>query len=157
MLLTVVRNTKGKLDSAQFYAGRFVFRQAKGRKPVTTLKLTGGTVRNCAHKAARSRARVAANGGKKRVRKLWGDGHGRFRTRGRYGAATVRGTKWLTKDRCDGTLVRVRRGRVSVADLGVQNREGGGDLPGGGEGGAAPAPTQVVKAGERTLVRAGRG
>ena len=51
------------------------------------------------------------------VRKLWGDGRGRFRTRGRYGAATVRGTKWLTQDRCDGTRVRVVRGKVGVQDL----------------------------------------
>jgi hypothetical protein len=42
---------------------------------------------------------------------------GRFRTRGRYAAATVRGTIWDTADRCDGTLVRVRRGVVSVTDL----------------------------------------
>jgi len=29
----------------------------------------------------------------------------------------VRGTIWLTEDRCNGTLVRVRRGSVSVRDL----------------------------------------
>jgi ferric-dicitrate binding protein FerR (iron transport regulator) len=29
----------------------------------------------------------------------------------------VRGTHWLTEDRCDGTLVRVRRGLVEVRDL----------------------------------------
>jgi len=54
---------------------------------------------------------------RKKVRRLWGDGHGRFRTKGRSGAATVRGTKWLTEDRCDGTLVRVARGVVSVRDF----------------------------------------
>ena len=58
----------------------------------------------------------------RRVRRLWGDGRGRFRTRGRYGAATVRGTKWLTLDRCDGTKVRVVRGKVAVRDLGHPNR-----------------------------------
>jgi hypothetical protein len=56
------------------------------------------------------------------VRRLWGSGRGRFRTRGRYGAATVRGTKWLTLDRCDGTNVRVVRGKVSVQDLVHPNR-----------------------------------
>ena len=35
---------------------------------------------------------------------------------GRYSAATVRGTFWLTADRCDGTLTRVRQGRVEVFD-----------------------------------------
>jgi hypothetical protein len=43
--------------------------------------------------------------------------HGKFRTRGRYSAATVRGTAWTTTDRCDGTLVTVQRGTVSVQDL----------------------------------------
>ena len=56
------------------------------------------------------------------MRKLWGDGRGRFRTRGRYGAATVRGTRWLTLDRCDGTKVRVVRGKVAVKDLARPNR-----------------------------------
>ena len=50
------------------------------------------------------------------VWRLWGDGKGRFRTKGKYGAATVRGTKWLTEDRCRSTLVRVKRGKVSVRD-----------------------------------------
>jgi len=31
-------------------------------------------------------------------------GGGRFRTRGRYSSATVRGTDWTVTDRCDGTL-----------------------------------------------------
>jgi hypothetical protein len=47
---------------------------------------------------------------------LWGDGKGSFRTTGKHSAATVRGTKWLTQERCDGTLTRVTRGVVSVFD-----------------------------------------
>jgi hypothetical protein len=46
-----------------------------------------------------------------------GNSSGRFRTRGRYSAATVRGTIWDTIDRCDGTLTRVRRGVVVVRDF----------------------------------------
>ena len=53
----------------------------------------------------------------KRVRRLWGNGKGAFRTRGRYASATVRGTIWLTEDRCTTTLIRVRSGRVDVFDL----------------------------------------
>jgi hypothetical protein len=49
--------------------------------------------------------------------KLWGNGKGKFRTNGKYSAATVRGTIWLTQDRCDGTLTTVKRGSVSVRDL----------------------------------------
>jgi hypothetical protein len=47
---------------------------------------------------------------------LHASGHGRFRTRGRYSAGTVRGTIWDTIDRCDGTLTTVRRGTVDVYD-----------------------------------------
>jgi hypothetical protein len=51
------------------------------------------------------------------LRLLWASGSGRFQTVGRYSAATVLGTKWLTEDFCDGTLVRVSRGVVAVENL----------------------------------------
>ena len=51
------------------------------------------------------------------VRQVWGDGKGQFRTKGRYASATVRGTRWLTADRCDGTFVRVQRGVIAVNDV----------------------------------------
>jgi hypothetical protein len=41
----------------------------------------------------------------------------RFRTRGRHSAATVRGTVWLTANRCDRTLTHVPRRRVAVRDF----------------------------------------
>ncbi|MEA2425883.1 MAG: hypothetical protein QOH13_2293, partial [Thermoleophilaceae bacterium] len=31
--------------------------------------------------------------------------------------ASIRGTTWLTDDRCDGTLIRVTQGSVTVHDL----------------------------------------
>ena len=52
----------------------------------------------------------------KKIRHLWGSGHGSFRTKGTYSAATVRGTKWLVQDSCAGTLTRVAQGVVSVRD-----------------------------------------
>ena len=51
----------------------------------------------------------------------------------------MRGTKWLTVDRCDGTLVRVVRGKVDVDDL-IRPRVG----------------VKRVRAGRQTLVRARR-
>ncbi len=63
------------------------------------------------------------------------DQGGSFRTRGRFSAATVRGTKWGTVDRCDGTLTIVRRGTVDVFDLELRK-------------------TIVVHAGHRYLARA---
>ena len=83
--------------------------QTRGARPVTQLALSGKL--SCGKGKASSSAR------KKKVRRLWGDGKGRFRTKGRYGAATVRGTKWLTEDRCNGTLMRVRQGVVAMLDF----------------------------------------
>jgi hypothetical protein len=51
------------------------------------------------------------------VRSLWGNGTGQFTTKGRYAAATVRGTVWHTSDQCDGTSVTARTGVVAVLDL----------------------------------------
>jgi hypothetical protein len=51
------------------------------------------------------------------VRRLWAKGSGKFQTRGRYASAAIRGTDWLTADRCDGTFVKTRQGIVSVLDL----------------------------------------
>ena len=54
---------------------------------------------------------------KKKKRRLWGDGKGKFRTKGQFSSATVRGTKWLVEDRCKGTLTQVKRGTVVVRDF----------------------------------------
>ena len=78
-------------------------------------------------------ASVAA---KKKKRRLWGDGEGKFRTKGKHSAATVVGTKWLVEDRCKSTLTRVVRGRVSVRDF-------------------AKKKTVIVRAGKRYIARAG--
>ncbi len=42
---------------------------------------------------------------------------GKFRTKGRYAAATVRGTKWTIADRCDGTLTHDLTDSVVVNDF----------------------------------------
>jgi hypothetical protein len=48
---------------------------------------------------------------------LHASAHGKFRTSGRYSAATVRGTKWSIADRCDGTLTRDITDSVAVNDF----------------------------------------
>jgi len=104
---------KGKTASADFFDGLFKLTQTKGAKPLTTLKLTEKL--SC---AKANRAAIAAKKKKKKKkRRLWGDGKGRFRTKGQYSSATVRGTRWLTQDRCGSTLTRVVRGRVAVRDF----------------------------------------
>jgi hypothetical protein len=64
---------------------------------------------------AKKKARSAQKR-KPKQRRLWGDGKGKFRTKGSYSAATVRGTKWLVQDTCTTTLTRVTQGVVSVRD-----------------------------------------
>jgi len=93
--------------SGVFYGGEFTLAQAADG--VTRLTLTGGLP--CAAGAA------AAKGAPPRKRSLWGSAHGKFETSGRYAAATELGTRWLTADRCTGTLVRVTAGAVRVTDL----------------------------------------
>ena len=81
----------------------------------TTLRLEGGDFGVCTG----SRALTAKEKPKpKAIRRLWGNTKGKFRTKGRHSAATVRGTRWLTSDRCDGTLTYVAQGGpVSVLDF----------------------------------------
>jgi len=100
----------GRVQQGRFYGGLFQVRQRRSDRYVTELLLRG-ELSGCA--AKRSMARAAARS----KRRLWGDGAGRFRTRGRYSSGAVRGTKWLVEDRCDGTLTLVRRGRVVVRDF----------------------------------------
>jgi hypothetical protein len=54
---------------------------------------------------------------KKKKRRLWGSGKGKYRTRGKNATASVRGTIWLTQDTCTTTLVHVKRGVVDVLDF----------------------------------------
>ncbi|HWK26498.1 MAG TPA: hypothetical protein VNS09_08050 [Solirubrobacter sp.] len=102
--------TRSDGGAATFSSGVFKVSHTGG---VTTLtlsqKLTG------CRKARRATATASAR--KVKTRKLWGSGKGRFATRGQYGAATVRGTRWLTSDTCTATTVRVTEGAVKVRDL----------------------------------------
>jgi hypothetical protein len=91
----------------------------KKKLPLVQLALTGGDFSSCTSLTASGAggAGAAQKPKKKPIRSLWGKGKGRFRTKGRYSAATVRGTEWLTTDRCDGTLTTVKQGVVSVRDF----------------------------------------
>ena len=125
--LTSAADTKGATQHAWFYEGTFTIGQTTGSAPITTLALAGA-LPVCA-KGARAAAAT------RKQRHLWGDGKGRFRTGGRFSAATVRGTRWVVIDRCDGTLTRVVRGTVTVRDR-VRNK------------------TVILHAGEQYLARA---
>ena len=98
---------------------------------MTTLALRGGDFRSC-RRAGEAGERAPRR--RSPVRSLWArDKGGRFRTHGNNSVATARGTAWVTRDRCDGTLTRVTEGAVSVRD---------------------PAPrTVLVRAGHKYLAR----
>jgi hypothetical protein len=109
--LVSAKNTSGATQSADFYDGIFKIGQTGGKKPFTTLKLAGKKPKCGASNSA------LAHTSAKRKRRLWGSGRGRYRTRGRYSSATVRGTTWLTEDNCKGTLTKVTDGKVKVRDF----------------------------------------
>ncbi len=106
-----------RTQSGNFTRGRFRIEQSHSSRGLVTLVLRGslgcGTSGASATAASGERAETA----RRRRRRLWGRGRGRFRTRGRLSSATVRGTKWVTVDRCDGTLTVVREGVVAVRDF----------------------------------------
>jgi hypothetical protein len=107
-----------RTQSGQFSAGLFQVLQSRRRaaKGLTELRLKGSSFRRC-RRARRGRSAGAAQLSRRTIRRVRANARGRFRTRGRHSAATVRGTIWITTDRCDGTLTKVRRGRVAVRDF----------------------------------------
>jgi hypothetical protein len=110
--------TATRTNSAEFFDGIFTIRQRRANRAIMQLVLSRGNFRVCrARSAAAAVDSPAARRPPKPVRRLWGSGKGRFETRGRYSSATVRGTRWLVVDRCDGTLTRVRQGVVLVKDF----------------------------------------
>jgi hypothetical protein len=108
--LTSATDANGKTQTGEFWGAQFKVKQTKDR--YTELVLAGDKLDSCKPKKGTK--------GKKKSRatnSLWGrDRNGRFRTRGRNGTATVRGTRWLTEDSCDGTLFRVTQGAIDVRD-----------------------------------------
>jgi hypothetical protein len=114
----------GRTQTGTFGGGLFEVRQDRRSRGVTDIVLRGGTFGDCG-KPSRSLVKIAFAAGatrrKKVVRRLWArDKGGRFRTHGRNSVATVRGTRWVTEDRCDGTLTRVTEGAVDVRAKGAK-------------------------------------
>jgi hypothetical protein len=134
----------GKLQTGTFNGGLFGLSQDRRglTKGLTTLSLLEGlfpgapSYASCKAKKAADTSPIASAALSSTVlQSLHASAHGKFRTRGRYSAATVRGTAWGERDRCDGSLTIVRRGTVEVTDF-VRH------------------VTVVVRAGHRYLARA---
>lgn len=109
-------NGAGRRQRGDFLSSLFQVRQSKRRsaRGLTDLVMKGSSFRRC--RAGRSKHAGAALS-RRTIRRLRANARGRFRSTGRHSSATVRGTVWQVEDRCDGTLTRVRRGRVVVRDF----------------------------------------
>ena len=122
--LTSATGVGKKTQTGTFGGAVFKVTQTKGGalKGLTTLTLVNNAFKGapspavCTTKHA-GRASAAALSAKT-IQLLRGrDNHGKFRSKGRYAAATTRGTAWSMADRCDGTLTSVSSGTVTVNDL----------------------------------------
>jgi hypothetical protein len=109
---------QGGMQTGRFGDGVFSVHQPAAARGRVDLRLRGGDFSRCRRPARRASRSVANASMVARVRRLWGrDSGGRFRTHGRHSHATVRGTRWLTEDRCSGTFTRVTQGAVVVRDV----------------------------------------
>jgi hypothetical protein len=110
---------KGKTYTGTF--GGALFKLTQDRSALTTLRLVEGkfgvpSYASCKAKGARDPlARTALSS--RALQTLRSSARGRFRTKGRFAAGTVRGTRWTTKDRCDGTWIAVQLHAVLVTDF----------------------------------------
>jgi hypothetical protein len=103
--LTSLTKPGGTPQTAKFFDGIFKVTQTGSTTDLTLTERIAPCPRGAAAAAT-----------KPKTRKLWGDGKGKFRTRGQYSAATIRGTKWLVQDGCRYTRTRVAQGVVTVRD-----------------------------------------
>ena len=113
------KKPKTKTQKGKFSGG--VFKVTQARSGLATLALVEGakfkgapTYASCKTKKGKA---VTAALSAKTLQLLHGSAHGKFRTKGRYAAATVRGTIWTIADRCDGTLTHAIKDTVTVSDF----------------------------------------
>ena len=102
------------LQTGQFFRGIFRIDQSRSAGGLVNLVIRDNLTRSAC--GATAPAHTAALNSRV-LGLLRGTAKGRFRTAGRFAAATVRGTDWGVRDRCDGTLTVVRTGVVVVSDF----------------------------------------
>ncbi|HEX8977210.1 MAG TPA: hypothetical protein VF781_11905 [Solirubrobacteraceae bacterium] len=104
----IAARVRNGTQSGEFYAGSFSMHQ--NRQGVVQAGLSGRPT-GCDVKSAARIARAPSSV------KLWGHVKGHFQTRGAFGSASVRGTIWLTENRCDGTYFHVVEGTLWIRDF----------------------------------------
>ena len=115
---------KGKTQHGTFGGAVFRLTQAAAgsNRGMATLSLVENAFKGAPSYAICTRHRAAADASiaslsSRTLQLLHASGHGKFTTKGRYSAATVRGTIWSIADRCDGTLVHDKTDSVLVHDF----------------------------------------
>jgi streptogramin lyase len=128
LIQSAVEPGAGHVASGLFSGGIFVLTQPAG---TTTMVLVLSSSFASCGPTVKATARIAAAGAKKSkkpkrtkkklshktVNDVFGNAHGQFSTRGHYATAADQGTRWRTADRCDGTLISVSAGKVTVTDF----------------------------------------
>jgi hypothetical protein len=115
--------TKVRTQTGTFGGAIFKLNQAKGgpSKGLVTLTLVENAFKGAPSYATCTKRKAgdasAAALSSKTLQLLHASAKGKFTTKGKYGAATVRGTKWTTADRCDGTLIHDVTDSVAVTDF----------------------------------------
>lgn len=125
-------NPDASTQTGEFFRGIFRIEQSRTAGGLVNLTIRDNLTQAAC--AAQSAHTAAVN--PKVLGLLRGTAKGRFRTTGRFAAATVRGTDWGVRDRCDGTLTVVRRGVIAVRDFRAHK-------------------TVIVRAGQTYLAKAG--
>ena len=112
------KKSKVKTQTGKF--GGAVFKVTQARSGLATISLVSNAFKGAPSfascKAKKGKA-VGAAVSSKTLQLLHSSAHGKFRTKGKYAAATVRGTIWTIADRCDGTLTHAIKDTVTVSDF----------------------------------------
>jgi len=115
---------KGKKHKPPTQTGNFggaIFKVTQVRNGLATLSVVESAFKGAPSYALCTKHKAAdastASLSSKTLQLLHASAHGKFTTKGRYSAATVRGTKWTIADRCDGTLVHDITDSVAVTDF----------------------------------------
>ena len=108
---------KVKTQSGTFHGA--VFKISQARNGLATLTLVENAFKGAPSfkKCGAHKALDATAASSRTLQLLHSSAKGKFSTRGRYAAATIRGTQWGIVDRCDGTLVRDITHSVTVTDF----------------------------------------
>ena len=112
---------KGKVKTQTGTFGGAIFKVSQAHSGLATLSLVENAYKGAPSfatcKKGKAADATAAALSSKTLQLLKSNAKGKFTTKGKYGAATVRGTKWTIADRCNGTQIHDVTDSVAVTDF----------------------------------------